>query len=194
MDSLQRFFLDVCEQVTRDPDVLPEVPVELSAPGSEERRLLEAFGEMLTSLHRSRQALRARYEDLVNSIDGIVWEADARTVAFSFVSRQAERLLGYPISRWVTEPTFWQDHIHPDDRETAMSFCSARTSRGEDHNFEYRMIAADGRAVWLADFVTVVMEQGRPVTLRGIMVDITRRKELEHEQARSYSLLQATLE
>jgi PAS domain-containing protein len=56
------------------------------------------------------------------------------------------------------------------------------------------MLAADGREVWLADFVTVIMDQGRPVTLRGVMVDITRRKQLELEQARAFSLLQTTIE
>jgi len=33
------------------------------------------------------------------------------------VSEQAERILGYPTARWLREPTFWRDHVHPDDRE-----------------------------------------------------------------------------
>lgn len=151
----------------------------------------------VTERHQAEEALRRsekQYAELVNNIDGIVWEADVKTLRMTFVSHQALNILGYPASAWVEQSTFWQDHIHPDDRESAISYCAARTSRGEDHSFEYRMIAADGRAVWLADFVSVIMEQGRPVTLRGVMVDITRRKELEQEQARSYSLLKTTLE
>ena len=37
-------------------------------------------------------------------IDSIVWEIDARTFQFSFVSKKAERLLGYPVERWLHEP------------------------------------------------------------------------------------------
>ena len=32
-----------------------------------------------------------------------------------------------------------------------------------DHDFEYRMVTADGLAVWLRDLVSVVVENGQPV-------------------------------
>ena len=50
---------------------------------------------------------RRRFEDLVESIEGIVWEADAQTFQATFVSRQAERLLGFPVALWISEPHFW---------------------------------------------------------------------------------------
>ena len=127
---------------------------------------------------RLRESRRA-YEALLNSIDGIVWEADARNVEFSFVSKQAERMLGYPAKYWIEDPTFWAEHIHPADRDHAVSFCARATAEKRDHVFEYRMIAADGRVVWLRDTVTVVVENDEPVMLRGIMMDITDRKEAE---------------
>ena len=77
-----------------------------------------------------------RYRMLVDSIEGIVWEADPRTLQFTFVSRQAERLLGYPIERWTVEPTFWMDHIHPDDRDWAMDYCLTATRERRAHEFE----------------------------------------------------------
>ncbi|MEI4861468.1 PAS domain-containing protein, partial [Klebsiella pneumoniae] len=86
-----------------------------------------------------------------------VWEADADTFEFSFVSEQAERILGYPTERWVREPTFWSDHLHPDDRDWAVRVCQEATAQKCGHDFEYRMIAADGRIVWLRDMVTVVV-------------------------------------
>jgi PAS domain-containing protein len=57
--------------------------------------------------------------DLVNSVEGIVWEADTATFSFSFVSEQAERILGYLVEQWIREPTFWRDHLHPEDRDWA---------------------------------------------------------------------------
>ncbi len=40
---------------------------------------------------------RAWQRDLIEAIPGIVWECDARTWKFSFVSHQAELVLGYPV-------------------------------------------------------------------------------------------------
>ncbi len=121
---------------------------------------------------------RARFMDLVNTTDGIVWEADAQTLAYSFVSHKAERLLGYPVADWY-QPGFWAAHLHADDREQALAYCAACTARLEPHQFEYRFVASDGREVWLHDIVTVVAEDGRPKLLRGLMVDITDRKAAE---------------
>ncbi len=121
------------------------------------------------------------FETLVNSVEGIVWEADAQALAFTFVSEQAERLLGYPVQRWM-EPGFWQSKVHPDDRDWAITFCYNATQARQDHQFEYRMIAANGRTVWLRDIVTVVTKEGRPHLLRGLMIDITGRKGDEEQR------------
>ena len=120
-----------------------------------------------------------RYEDLVNSIDGVVWEADSRTIQFSFVSKQAERLTGYPARNWLDQMDFWKDHLHPDDRERTAALLTKAVEERSPQNLEYRMIRADGTTVWLRDNVTVVVESGQAAKLRGVMVDVTGRKEAE---------------
>ena len=137
-------------------------------------------------LSESQQTLK----DLVNTIHGIVWEADAQTFQFSFVSQQAETILGYPVNRWLTEPTFWRDHIHPQDRDAAVNFCVNSTRQGESHHIEYRMLSADGREVWLKDLITVVVKEGVPTKLRGIIVDITGHKQAEEALRESQVRLQ----
>ena len=136
----------------------------------------------ITARKKAQEALRRseqNYEELVNSIDGIVWEADAETFQFTFISKQAERLLGYPVERWLAEPNFWKEHLHALDRQWAVDFCARATEEKRPHEFEYRIIAADGRTIWLRDIVTVVVENNRPAKLRGVMVDITDRKQTE---------------
>jgi PAS domain S-box-containing protein len=126
-------------------------------------------------------AAQQRFRDLVNSVEGIVWEADVPSFQFLFISKQAERVLGYPVERWLSEPTFWKDHVHPEDQEWALQFCQTATAEKRDHDFEYRMIAADGRVVLLRDLVTVVVEDNRVTRVRGVMVDLTNRKRAEEE-------------
>ena len=170
------------------------VTTEPIAPGPDGRptRVVLSF-EDITSRQRAVAALRAserRYSGLVNSLDGIVWEADARTMRFTWVSPQAERFLGYPVRDWLDGPTFWQDHIHPDDRERAVAYCLECTARGEDHDFEYRMIAADGRVVWLRDLVTLARDEGGAPLLRGVMFDVTTRRRAEDALRASEELLE----
>lgn len=151
---------------------------------SEAKRLLEkqkAEEELRQMTEYKIKQSQERFYTLMNSVDGIVWEADAQNFAFTFISKQAEQILGYPTERWVTEPTFWADHIIEEDRTWAVSFCAAATAQGRPHQFEYRMIAADGRILWLRDFVSVLMENKKPVKLSGIMVDITEQKKMEEE-------------
>ena len=151
-----------------------------------ERKQLDEERERLLSSERAALAegvaAQQRFRDLVNAVEGIVWEADAQTFQFLFVSKQAERILGYPVERWLSEPTFRADHLHPDDREWAVRFCEEAVAAKRDHDFEYRIIAADGRAVWVRDLVTVVVEGDLATRLRGVMVDITERKRGEEER------------
>lgn len=133
---------------------------------------------------QAERALRLseqRYASLLNSVGGIVWEADPATFCFTFVSIHAEHILGYPVQQWLNDPSFWLDHILPEDRERSVAYCVEQTKLGLPHNFEYRMLAANGRTVWIRDMVSVVVEEGCPVKVRGIMVDVTEQKR-EHEK------------
>lgn len=159
-------------------------------PDGRVRQLLVWGRDITERKHAEVEAALAQRtrEELIASVDGIVWEVDVPTRKFTYVSAQAERLLGYPVRQWLESSTFWADHIHPDDREQAVSYCAARTAAMRDHAFDYRMIAADGKIVWLHDVVSVIVEEGRPAKLRGLLVDITERKQLEAQLRESQKM------
>ncbi len=149
------------------------------------------MGWNITEKKRIEEELRnerSRFVNLVDSVDGIVWEMDARTFTCTYVSGQAERLLGYPAEAW-REPGFWLSRLHPEDRERIETAARAHTALGEDHELEYRFLARDGRVFWIQDIVAVVSEQGLPRWRRGIMVDTTGRKQDEEDRRRLESQL-----
>ncbi len=121
---------------------------------------------------------KSSMDRLVDTVEGIVWEANPASFEFLFVSRQAETLLGFPTERWTSDPSFWKNQIHPEDRDWAVEYCTEATARKESHEFEYRMIAADGTVKWIRDIVSVAEDNGA-VKLQGIMVDVTQQKEIE---------------
>ena len=116
--------------------------------------------------------LEARAGELLAAHGPIVWECDARTFVFSFVSQNAEAVLGYPRARWTEEPTFWADVVlHVEDRDGAVSYCVAETGQCRDHTFDYRARHRDGHVVRLRDYVRVVTAApGQPSRLRGVMI------------------------
>jgi PAS domain S-box-containing protein len=112
--------------------------------------------------------------------DAIVWEGDASTFAFTYVNAAAERVLGYPARAWTGGATFWADSVvHGEDRDEAIAYCALATASCSDHRFEYRARTAEGRVIWLRDYVQVILGSRRvPERLRGVMIDVTAERNL----------------
>ena len=123
------------------------------------------------------------YRDLVESVRAIVWRGDPETFRHSFVSQQAEALLGYPVERWTREGDFRVERIHPDYRERVLEAFRKASRERRPHEIEYRMIAADGRVVWLHDIVRAVLEKGEVKESVGVMVDVTASRRAQAHRA-----------
>jgi two-component system, sensor histidine kinase and response regulator len=117
-----------------------------------------------------------RYQQLVESVQVILWQKSVETNRFRYVNKQAEDLLGYPVEEWLANPDFFLDHTHPDDREFVRALRSETFRIGTPASFEHRMMTADGRAIWLRSSVRVLEGPGGRTQVVGVMTDITERK------------------
>ncbi|WP_187177960.1 PAS domain-containing protein [Algoriphagus sp. AK58] len=117
-------------------------------------------------------------EILIENIDGIFWEADAETFQFTYVSPQVKKITGYSQKEWMSSPSFWMDHIHPEDRDFSVNYFHSETKGLKDHKFDYRFKKKDGTYIWLNNRVNVMHQEGVPLKLAGLMVDISNEKEL----------------
>ena len=179
----------------RAENLLSAARDELEIRVRERTTELRLANERLQTVLTDAVGAQQRFENLVNALDGIVWEAEAPSFRFLFVSNQAQRILGYPAGRWLSEPTFWSDHVHPDDRAWVVSACERAARDKRDLDFEYRMLAADGSVVWLRNLVTVAPDESA-TRMRGVMVDVTawRRADRAHrEQAGLLDLTHDTI-
>lgn len=130
-------------------------------------------------LHRKSQN---KYERLIQSLNSVIWEADPDSFQFSYISPKVVEILGYKPQQWYADNSFWQDRIHPDDREKIVKKCVRETQKGNDHVLEYRLIDADDNIVWIKDIISVITQNGKPVSLRGLMIDETDQKIAERER------------
>lgn len=150
---------------------------------------LQSLIKNIQSSHTESNRLRViaqiseqRFRELLQGMGAIAWEADAVNYKFTFVSQQAEKILGYPVEEWLTNTDFHTKYIHPDDRlQVTNAYLSAR-SQSKQQVIEYRVITADGRVLWLRDLVQVVKNKAGIVQLlRGVMTDITKYKHAEEQ-------------
>jgi diguanylate cyclase (GGDEF)-like protein/PAS domain S-box-containing protein len=129
-------------------------------------------------------ASETRFDDLVASLDAIVWEADGDDYKMTFVSPRSVDIAGYSPERWLNEPAFWEDHLHPEDRDRAMSVTDAAIKALNSVRVEYRFQVASGEYRWFSDVIRVIRKpDGSGHRLVGVMIDITEQKLIEETLA-----------
>jgi len=133
----------------------------------------------------------AQYRAVVERVPGVVYVAEAGEHGrWHFVSAKIEELLGYSAEEWAADPLMWMSRLHPADRDRMIMAEASEKDRVESkERWEYRLLARDGRVVWVIDDEAVIARDpdGRPTMVQGILVDISDRKALE-EQLRHQAL------
>jgi PAS domain S-box-containing protein len=116
---------------------------------------------------------RQRRYDLINGLDAVVWEAHPYPFVDAQVSGRVDDLLGLSIDD-VSGPGALLGQLPAFDRSTVVSRSHALIDDGEDHELVYRLTTADGSLRHVRDRVRVVTNaNGKPLTARGIITDIT---------------------
>ncbi len=127
--------------------------------------------------------LESRYRGLIDHLPAIVYiDLAERQMATAYVSPQIEDLLGITPQEYCADANLWASVMHPDDRDGAIEAYKTGAAGSQPFTFEYRLIARDGRTVWFSDSAIVINdENGRPLYIQGVMLDITDRKAAEEE-------------
>jgi PAS domain S-box-containing protein len=136
----------------------------------------------VTADERTRPALReveAKYRLLVEQIPAVTYidevpEDDPTDLTPVYISPQLERLLGYAPHEWLADPDLWNVVTHPDDVEAAEAGARRSFEDGSPLSIEYRMVARDGRTVWVREEASLYRdESGAPKFWQGVYFDIT---------------------
>lgn len=125
---------------------------------------------------------RKQYRALAESTSAIAWEFDIRRDRWTYVAPQVQRILGYASEEW-RDFAWWQERLHPDDREWVSAYFRKLFTGCNEQGFEYRFVTKEGRSVWLNTIVNVEMRDNKPVVMRGIMLDISGQKRSVEERA-----------
>lgn len=150
-----------------------------------ENELKELFNNMQEAkkesdrLRHAAQDSEKRFRDLVDGLDAIVWEANAETRQFSFISHQVENLFLFSVDEWLAAAEFFKEQIFPDDMDMVLDAYRRSAEQGVDCQLEYRRVAKDGSIIWVRDNIRIMDSGVEQKQLRGVMVDITKKRHAE---------------
>ncbi len=114
-----------------------------------------------------------------------MWEADVHDWRYTFVSRRAEKLVGYPVEQWLNTQDFWLQIVPPEERVEVARRRQDAVEKGRGGSLEHHVRAADGRMLWLTVLFEVVRDgDGVPQQMRGLMFDVTERRRAEQDALR----------
>ncbi len=145
----------------------------------------------LDEANRRLQAAEDRYPILAEHVPAVTYAEDASTKQPLFVSPQVERILGFTPEEWMSSAEFSTSRVHPEDRDVVVN----RPDDEDTWSADYRIIAKDGRTVWVHDTAALVRDpDGGPRAWHGMLFDISRRKEFETRLVRAEDRLRKLIE
>jgi PAS domain S-box-containing protein len=137
-----------------------------------------------------------RYRELIEQLPLVTYVDEPAVAPSIYISPQIEGLLGYSADEWLGDPELFVNLLHPDDRERVLADHDRVFAAGDSSwSFEYRLVARDGRTVWLRDDAVVVKDdEGKPLYVQGFLMDVTKRKETEEALRKSEERFRAMFE
>jgi diguanylate cyclase (GGDEF)-like protein/PAS domain S-box-containing protein len=126
----------------------------------------------------------ASYRQIVEQVPAVVYVTEPGPDAVvSYISPHVEELLGYAPSEWYATPGLWRSRLHADDRDEVLADHEAHQDSEVDAplTMSYRFRRKDDRVVWIRDQSMLRPDEQGRLHQRGVMVDVTREKQLEEE-------------
>jgi len=163
---------------------------------ADSRQQLSEYAETLSLKveERTRQLreAEAKYRNLVERVPAVIYTADiASPRSMLYLSPQMERLLGFSLEEWKSDPESWRRQVHPEDRDQVLAEISDSIESARPLSMEYRLLARDRRVVWVQDEAAIIQENdGERRLLQGVLLDITDRKRVEEALARHAEALE----
>jgi len=156
------------------------IDVEMSVKTQASKNLIVVFVNNITNRKLAEELLRennVRIELAMKSANMAWWEMDIATGNVKFDKRKAE-MIGYPPEQFKHYKDFTA-LVHPDDNDKAINAMRRHLEGVTDkYEIEYRIMSQSGSYKWFYDIGSITKndENGKPLTVAGLVLNITERK------------------
>lgn len=199
------------QRVLVQPNVSHPIELRLRTRGGE-WRVMEALGRRtpegsripgvvinardVTRRHELLEEVRAseaRFRELAENINEVLWITDAEKSAVLYVNPAYERVWGISLENLAENPMSWLELVVEEDRDRVRSATLETQSSGE-YNETYRILRPDGTERWIEERAVPIRRDGEVVRIVGIAEDITARKVAEDEQSCLNAVMESAVE
>lgn len=125
------------------------------------------------------QRVNTHLSVMLNALPIILYTSETEgDYRVTYITQNVTEETGFSQEAFTSQPTFWSDRIHPDDRARVLAEITAPSERGDEQH-EYRWQVADGSYRWFQDTGRqTVMPDGKRQFV-GVCQDTTERKQAE---------------
>jgi PAS domain S-box-containing protein len=118
------------------------------------------------------------YKFVTEVTNDSLWEWNLQSKEIFWIDGGHKRTFGYPIENALIPQSFWENIIHPDDKDRVLTRLNKIITQGtlplwED---EYRFKKANGEYAYVHDRGHIIYEEGKAFRMIGATQDITARK------------------
>ena len=116
------------------------------------------------------------------------WEVNYRSVGY-------ERVFGFPLENFITNPNFWMSHVIPEDLKSYRSQLSADVFCGRSGIVEYRFYHSDGTIHWISEVYTPKWDEATNCWIvTTVNTDVSDRKWIEQTLTLQQDFLRSVID
>ena len=162
------------------------LPAGAPREGGIETMLVVRDLEALSRAVANGAELEAKYQSLIAHVPAISYtRAPEAGAPRRFMTERVRRLLGYGARELLVDRELFLRLVHPEDRDRVVDKLGLMPEPGGATRIEYRLIARDGRTVWVEDVSAAVLDDGgRPLCVQGFLHDVSELRAAAGEQLR----------
>lgn len=134
-----------------------------------------------------------KYREIIESIDTVSWEYDVKNDKWTYLAPQVKDKFGWLAEEW-TDMEFWKKRIYQEDLDSTSVLVEYSIRTGNPASLEYRFKNKKGNILWVRNLIRAEKNNGSVSKLRGVMIDITKRKKMEIEMREKNQFIQTVLD
>jgi PAS domain-containing protein len=128
-------------------------------------------------------------KSLIDSMNGIIWEARPDNMEITYIGENVSRILGYTQQEWLSDSNFWINHTYGEDLGKIEEFLKDPVKHNKKC-FNFRMIHASGKIISMTNFISPTYEGDKLVSIAGVLLDANKKTLLENLEHLEKQVLQ----